>query len=135
MRKYIVLSLLLITSVAIVFMIFNSKNLEKPLYEKVTLATLKKQIKSNDTLTVYIYKTSCPACQQMKPILNKIIKEKNINIKALNTEENGNYDLSYFKDNKISKTPTIIHYKNGKEVSRIEGFHSEKETAEFLMKK
>ena len=39
---------------------------------------------------MYVYKTSCGVCQEMKPSMNKVIKQEKAEIFALNAEEPSN---------------------------------------------
>ncbi|MGR5969477.1 thioredoxin family protein [Bacillus paranthracis] len=126
------IALLIITSICIIGFISQSNSLKKPLYTKISLQQYKDEIKSKDEFVIYIYKTSCPGCEQMKPIVNKIIKEENINLIAMNVEEDKNLDVSFLKEQKITKTPTWLHYKNGKEIARLEEVQSETILKNFL---
>lgn len=132
MKKRIFIISILIASICIVGFISQSNSLKKPLYEKISLQQYKDKIKSNDEFVIYIYKTSCPGCEQMKPIINKIIKEENINLIAMNVEEDKNLDISFLKEQEINKTPIWLHYKNGKEIKRLEGVQSETVLKNFI---
>jgi thioredoxin 1 len=132
LKKWLIIGPLLLVAVIVCVAIATADELEKPLYNNITIEDYKNHIKEEDTFFVYIHKTSCPACQQMKPIVNKIINEEDIKWNALNTEEGENFDLSFFKENEINKTPTYIIYKDGEEISRLEGIQSQKDITEFL---
>lgn len=131
-KRFFIIALLIITSICIIGFISQSNSLKKPLYTKISLQQYKDEIKSKDEFVIYIYKTSCPGCEQMKPIVNKIIKEENINLIAMNVEEDKNLDVSFLKEQKIIKTPTWLHYKNGKEIARLEEVQSETILKNFL---
>ncbi|PDY44655.1 thioredoxin family protein [Bacillus pseudomycoides] len=131
-KRFFIIGLLIITSICIIGFISQSNSLKKPLYKKISLQQYKDKIKSNDEFVIYIYKTSCPGCEQMKPIVNKIIKEENINLIAMNVEEDKNLDISFLKEQKINKTPIWLHYKNGKEIERLEEVQSETTLKKFI---
>ncbi|WP_088013373.1 thioredoxin family protein [Gottfriedia acidiceleris] len=132
MKKWLFIISLLIASICIVGIISQSSSLDKPLYKNISLKQYEDKIKSNSEFVIYIHKTSCPGCAQMKPIVNKIIKEDHIKLIAMNVEEDKNFDISFLKDQNLTKTPTFLHYKNGKELARLEGVQSEKVLKKFL---
>ncbi|EJQ55059.1 thioredoxin [Bacillus mycoides] len=133
MKKWFFITSLLVLSICAGFYIFNSKALEKPLYTNIDLKEYENHVNSNDDVYIYVYKTSCPSCQQLKPVINKLIKEENLKLKALNIEEEKNYNESFLDKYKLNKTPTILHYKEGKEIKRLEGYRPE-ELNEFFKK-
>ncbi|MEM5622051.1 thioredoxin family protein [Bacillus thuringiensis] len=57
-------------------------------------------------------------------------KKLNIDMKMLNLEEEQN-GWNLFK---IQGTPTIVHYKDGKEIDRIEGEYKKKNLRNGLIK-
>ncbi len=132
MKKIIIIAITSVLIGVIGFFIFNSNSMQKPLYQQTSLKEYKSKLSSKETFVIYIHKTSCSACQQLKPTINEIIKEKNIKWLAVNVEEQQNFDLSFLKDNNISKTPTLIYYKNGIENQRLEGIQSKKNLLKLL---
>ncbi|MCU5606885.1 thioredoxin family protein [Bacillus thuringiensis] len=132
MKKWIFIIAILMTSIFISIFIFKSNDSEKPMYTKINIEEYKKHLKNDDEFTIYVFKTSCPGCQQMKPVINKIIKENNIKLLAMNLEEDKNLDVSFLEEQKIPKTPTWVRYKNGKEVERLEGIQPENTLKKFM---
>ncbi|MCV9899778.1 thioredoxin family protein [Exiguobacterium sp. N5] len=132
MKKWILISVLIISVFVIGFFVINTESMEKPLYEQTTLKDYKTMITAKETFFVYVYKTSCPACQQMKPTINEVIENNKVDWRAVNVEYEQNFDLSFLKEHKIDKTPTIIFYKNGIEQHRLEGLQSKKEIINSL---
>ncbi|HHT7173427.1 TPA: thioredoxin family protein [Bacillus cereus] len=41
-------------------------------------------------------------------------------------------DIEFLKKNNIQKTPTLLKYKNGEEMNRVEGIQSKSELKSFL---
>lgn len=132
MKKWILISVLMISVFIIGFFVLNTESMEKPLYEQTALKDYKTMLISKETFFIYVHKTSCPACQQMKPAINEVIEENRVNWRAINVEYEQNFDLSFLKEQKIDKTPTIIFYKNGIEQHRLEGLQSKKEIINSL---
>lgn len=85
----------------------------------------KSLIENKETFILEIMKTNCTYCEKIKPKLEEIKKEYNIDIKVINisnlSEEDNNELLQITG---YSGTPTIIFYNDGIELtksSRING--------------
>lgn len=88
----------------------NYQNIIKP-------ADLKKAIDSKQEMFVYFFSTTCVHCQATTPVLNPIAKEAGVDLKQLNLWE---YDAGW-NEFGIQATPTIVYYRDGKPVDRLEG--------------
>src|SRR5690606_23674975 len=77
----------------------------------ITPDKLEKKLAENKDVTVYFFKSDCPACMDTTPIIAPLAKEMNIDLVQFNLLE---FD-SGWDDYEIEFTPTIVHYKNGKE--------------------
>jgi len=88
----------------------NYSNIVLPdeLYEKIS---------SGESVTAYFFSPECPYCMEMTPILMPIAKEKGIHVYQYNMLEFQNESQPYG----ITSWPTLIHYEDGKEVSRSVG--------------
>jgi len=96
--------------------------LNDPNYQNIILPDeLKQQLADGKSLTIYFYSPTCPHCQRTTPIVVPLTKKLGIDLKLFNLLE--------FEDGwdayRIEATPTIVHYENGKETKRIEGYHDE----------
>ncbi|MEC0267445.1 thioredoxin family protein [Paenibacillus anseongense] len=94
------------------------KQLNDPNYQNLILPKdLDQRLKNKETFFQYYYASTCPHCKITTPVLVPIEKELGIDVKQFNLEE--------FKDGwekyKVESTPTLIYYKDGKEVDRIVG--------------
>jgi thiol-disulfide isomerase/thioredoxin len=78
---------------------------------------LKKKIAAKEETFVYFFSTTCVHCQATTPILNPIAKDAGVDLKQLNLWE---YE-SDWNTYKITATPTLVVFRDGKEVSRLEG--------------
>lgn len=88
----------------------NYQNIIKP-------TDLENDLKANKDMFVYYFQTTCPHCVATTPLLNPVAKAAGVDLKQLNLWE---YEAGW-NEFKITATPTIVYYKGGKEVSRIEG--------------
>ncbi|MFP3414770.1 thioredoxin family protein [Bacillus sp. SIMBA_074] len=95
---------------------------------KISLSDLQKNLKEKKEQTVYFYQTSCVHCQKLSPIVVPMAKDLNVDMKVMDIEK---LDAPW-DEYKIKGTPTIIHFKDGKEVSRISGEQPEDKLKEWL---
>lgn len=94
------------------------EQLNDPLYDNQILPDqLEEKVKNNEELYVYFYSPLCEYCRETTPILVPLAKELNIDVKKNNVLEFPNSWDQY----KLEGTPTLIHFKDGKEVSRLTG--------------
>ncbi|CAM5729947.1 thioredoxin family protein [Niallia circulans] len=99
--------------------------LENPNYQNIILPDeLEEKLKNEEDATVYFFSSECQYCLKTTPELMPLAKELNVSIDQYNLLE---FEEGWDKYN-IESTPTIVQYKNGKEVSRINGY---KEPAVF----
>ncbi|HDR3650712.1 thioredoxin family protein [Bacillus sp. Gnz1/3] len=102
---------------------------EKGYYSnKISLEDLNKNIEDKKEQTIYFYQTSCVHCQKVSPIVVPLAKDLNVDMKVIDIE---NLNEPWDKYN-IQGTPTIIHFKDGKEVSRISGEQSKEKFKEWF---
>lgn len=80
-----------------------------------------------DTL-VYFHQTDCGYCKQATPIIDSIVDEMEVELKTLNLQE---YNAGWKQFN-ITGTPTLVHYRNGIEVSRLDGLRKKEEYKEWF---
>ncbi|MCM3662833.1 thioredoxin family protein [Mesobacillus subterraneus] len=105
------------------------KQLEDPNYQNIiTPDDLDKIIKNGEDATVYFYSPTCPHCVRTTPVLAPLAKEMNVNMLQFNLLE---YENGW-NDYGIESTPTLVQYKDGKEVNRIVGYQEEPTFEEWL---
>ncbi|MNO28305.1 thioredoxin 2 [compost metagenome] len=131
-KKIIILAISIFSITLLLINIFHSVNSDEPIYRNISLAEYQRKIKDHEDFSMYIYATSCRACQAFKPIINKVLKNTDKIVFALNIDEDQNRDISFLKEQSISLTPTTINYKNGKMIKKEEGVQTEKEFENFL---
>lgn len=95
---------------------------------KISLSDLQKNLKEKKEETVYFYQTSCVHCQKLSPVVVPMAKDLNVDMKVMDIEK---IDAPW-DDYKIKGTPAIIHFKDGKEVSRISGEQPKEKLQEWL---
>ncbi|MDX8366822.1 thioredoxin family protein [Cytobacillus sp. IB215665] len=92
--------------------------LDDPNYQNIILPNeLDEKLANNESATIYFYQSTCPACKVTSPIIVPMAEEMGIDLKLYNLLEfNEGWD-----EYNIESTPTIVQYKDGKEVSRLNG--------------
>lgn len=73
----------------------------------------------------------CAPCRKLSPVLNQIAKEGKLNIKIgkINVDSNKPFALSM----DVKTLPTMILYKDGKEIMRFSGFYSKEDLEELIV--
>ncbi|KAB2337082.1 thioredoxin family protein [Cytobacillus depressus] len=96
--------------------------LDDPNYQNLILPEeLDKKLKNKEDVTVYFYSPTCSHCQKTTPVVAPLAKDINVDLVQFNLLE---FDKGWDKY-LITQTPTIVQYKNGKEVNRITGEQDE----------
>lgn len=107
--------------------------LDDPLYQNQIIPTdLDEKLENKEDVTVYFYSPVCSHCQETTPILIPVTEEMNIDMKKVNLWEFEHED--YWSRYKIESTPTLVHYKAGKEVGRLNGTKTAAEFKAFFKK-
>jgi thiol-disulfide isomerase/thioredoxin len=96
--------------------------IDDPNYQNIILPEdLEKKLKNKEDVTVYFFASDCPHCKVTTPVLMPLAEEMGVDIVQ--------YNLLEFRQGwdqyAITGTPTIVQFKEGKEVARIEGSREE----------
>ncbi|WP_062048340.1 co-chaperone YbbN [Bacillus sp. JCM 19034] len=90
--------------------------LDNPTYQNIILPDdLEIAINNGESMTVYFFQPTCPACVATSPIIVPMAEELGIDLKLYNLLEFEDGWIDY----DIAATPTVVHFENGEEVSRI----------------
>ncbi|WP_449539220.1 thioredoxin family protein [Ferdinandcohnia sp. Marseille-Q9671] len=96
------------------------KQLDDPNYGNQILPDeLESKLENGETMTVYFYSPTCVHCQNTTPVIVPMVDEMGLDLKKLNLLEFNDAWNKYG----IDSTPTLIHFENGEEVSRLVGYH------------
>ena len=96
---------------------------------KVTATNYNQEIAEGIVIVDY-WAPWCGPCRKLEPILKSLAAEKNIKIGKLNVDENKSFTTA----KKISTIPTMLIYKNGKEVKHLTGLYTKEELTKILDK-
>ncbi|MDA7027084.1 thioredoxin family protein [Bacillus sp. CLL-7-23] len=136
MKKFVLSLIVVCIAIGIGVYIYMSSVNNNNEYKDISFNNYQTKIKDNKSFFLYVYQTGCPACDELKPTLNKVIKNKKVMVYALELSKYGDEYKDYFIKNNIVSTPTLIHYKNGKEDYRLgEQLITEEKLNKFLNRK
>ncbi|GGB51712.1 thioredoxin fold domain-containing protein [Virgibacillus dakarensis] len=106
--------------------------LDDPLYQnQITPDKLDEKLTNEEDVFVYFYSPTCPHCKRVTPILVPMTEDFGVDMKKLNLWE-FEHDWDRFG---IEGTPTLVYYKDGKEVDRISGEGKNEEQTEEMYQK
>ena len=104
--------------------LLNDKN-----YQNIILPEeLDQKLADQGEATVYFFQSTCGYCKQATPILSPLAKELGIDLVQYNLLE---FEQGW-DDYAIEATPTIVQYKDGKEVARISDLRKESEYRQWF---
>jgi len=89
---------------------------------------LKNKIDSGESVTAYFFSPECGYCLEMTPIMMPIADEMNVDVLQYNLLEFNAEAAPY----EIEATPTLIHFKDGKETGRTVGLQPEENIRLFF---
>lgn len=92
--------------------------------EKVlTLQNFESTISSPELTVVDFWATWCGPCKMIAPILEEIVRETDLSLGKVNVDEQRELAVRYG----IQFIPTLVFFKNGKEMSRVSGYREKRE--------
>ncbi len=105
--------------------------LEDPNYQNLILPDqLEEKLNSKEDLTVYFFSSTCPHCKAATPVLMPLADDLGVDVVQYNLLE---FEQGW-DDFGIESTPTLVQFKDGKEVARIVGNQPKEEFQSFLEK-
>lgn len=129
----ILLSIVLLVLLGSIFIIKQEIN-NQNYYKLVDGIGLEKSIKQDEKILVYFFKDNCSPCVKFKKILNSFIVKSNETVLAINIGDNSDTVFEITEKYSINYTPTIIYFKNKKEIEKIEGLPSQEKFNHFIEK-
>ncbi|WP_019122547.1 thioredoxin family protein [Brevibacillus massiliensis] len=95
---------------------------------QLSLSELQEKLNKNEDTFVYFYQHNCEYCQNVAPYMIPLAEKTNTPLFPLNIQKySDGWDLY-----NIEGTPTVVHYRGGKEVKRIVGEHPEEDYEAFF---
>lgn len=98
-------------------------------YQNIILPNvLDQELKDQGDKTVYFFQSTCQYCKVATPILSPLAEELGVDLVQYNLLE---FEQGW-DDYAIEGTPTIVQFKDGKEVARISDLREETEYKQWL---
>ncbi|WP_017379279.1 thioredoxin family protein [Paenisporosarcina sp. TG-14] len=98
-------------------------------YQNIILPDdLQAKVESGEPVTAYFFSPTCVHCKAMTPVLMPVVADMDVDIFQYNVLE---FDQGW-EDYAIKATPTMIHFEDGKEVSRMVGNQPEENIKTFF---
>ena len=85
-------------------------------------------LNSKGTVIVDFYGTWCMPCKMLAPIVEKVANDNNIKLAKVDIDENE----QLVREFKIMSVPTLMIFKDGKQVSKSTGLVSENRILELI---
>lgn len=89
---------------------------------------LSKKVESGDTTYAYFFSPLCQYCKNFTPKLMPVANEYDIRIDQMNVLEYQEEMAKY----EVTQTPTLVVFKDGEEVTRLVGDHTESNVRAFF---
>lgn len=124
MKKTFFLTILLSLS-AIVFAQNKSDNAGKII--TLTAKSYEQEVSKGLVLVDY-WAVWCGPCRKMEPVLKQIAEETDVKVGKLNVDDY----KAFVRTKNVPTIPTMIIYKDGKEVQRLVGVYSKDEVLKVL---
>lgn len=101
------------------------------LYENIIIPDdLDEKLENEETITVYYFSPTCSYCISTTPVIVPMTEDLDIDMVKMNLLEYPDKRPHY----EIEATPTIVHYKDGKEVGRQVGYDEDEVFEDFFNK-
>ncbi|GHJ85508.1 hypothetical protein NliqN6_1910 [Naganishia liquefaciens] len=98
-------------------------------YPAVDAKTFTKQVENGSGIVlVDFYATWCNPCKMLTPILKKVAEQKNVDLVTVDVDENSEIAAKY----QIRAMPTVIAFKDGKQVNQFMGALPEPHVKKFV---
>lgn len=97
--------------------------------KQISSKELHSLIQQNSVVIIDFYASWCFPCKMMSEVLENIASQyTNIIFAKINIDDETQLAIKQ----RIEAVPTIVAYKNGQEINRMLGYHSQEEFMEFL---
>lgn len=97
---------------------------------EITIDQMKQKVADKQDFFAYFYQPDCVHCEAVSPFLFPLADSMHKTILPVNIKGKDPIWTEY----KVHGTPTLIHFRDGKEMSRIDGERPEMEYSQFLNK-
>lgn len=125
-QKFLIFSLLILTLSSFYFIYSEiTKNSNRD-YEETSYENIKQKNSMGEEFLLFIKKDGCIYCENVALIVEELSRSSDLQVWSIKSNREKESALMLDELN-VNLYPTVIYFKNGKEVSRILGEFDEKE--------
>jgi len=96
---------------------------------ELNIETIESEISRNENVIVKFYSSTCKVCEKLAPVVEQLSNLlSNYKFYKINTENNLKVCMKY----RVLSLPTILVFKNGNVVEKINGFKTKEELRQIL---
>ncbi|WP_290755104.1 MULTISPECIES: thioredoxin family protein [unclassified Exiguobacterium] len=118
----------LIVLVGGLLLVFTDRDDSASKNGNLTATQVADKVKSGDEFYTYFYQTGCVHCEKVKPYLVPLGEKQDIPFEQIDLA----VEQTAWDTFGIEGTPTVVHFKDGKEVGRVAGEQTEDSYKEFF---
>lgn len=127
----------IITILVMVFLFTGCANLfpKYTTYENIDYETFMEKINNKETFVILVWKTGCEYCEAFDPILEEVIKEKEVKIYGIDMSKLNEEEWPIVTNKTLTKgTPTLVYFEKGVRVNKLNGKQPKENVIRFLEK-
>ncbi|MDK1716579.1 thioredoxin family protein [Dellaglioa algida] len=118
MKKIIISIVVILFTGFLGMFIYHNMTYEKTYFNYTHFKEVPKLVKKKKKIIVFAIQDGCSYCKMVEPIVNEYAKKNDSIVYAIVTNKETDYTEA--EKYKIKGTPTLIFYRNGKEIFRRE---------------
>jgi len=97
---------------------------------ELTQETIKEVLENNEKVLIDFYSSWCGPCKKMAPIIDEIAEESDDTVVIAKIDGGEFHKIA--QEYNITGVPTLVLFKNGEEVSRLNGLKSKSTILKLL---
>lgn len=131
MKKFVICISASLLAVFFGIIMYYGMTNEKTNYEYTEFNQIPNLVKNNDKIIIFVKQDGCAPCKLVDPTVNDYAKNNKGVVYSIVANEDKDY-ASQSKKYQIQGTPTLIYFKQGKEVQRMNTGFSDTEFQEMI---
>jgi len=133
MKKVIASMSIIVVVILFSILVYHKITYEKINYNYTTFEKIPSVLKKNNKIIIFIQQDGCSPCKLVDPIINNYAKNNKNIVYSIITNKEKDY-ANQLEKYRVKGTPTLIFYRNGKEVQRINNAITETEFYKIIKK-
>lgn len=115
------ITLIILSTIVFLTLTGCKKETQDSILIDINYSQLEQAINNKETFILVVVQDGCGNCTSFKPKLETVLKNNNLTAKSLNLTyiESKDYEKYTQTVDNVSGTPTVLFYKDGKEISKL----------------